>query len=230
MSATPPPLPAKLKTRSAWRVRALACGVAVASVVGTLSTVGIYSGLIRSLSMSRTRSMVPTLSPGDHLFMEGVSQQFLPLRRGDVIAFKTDSIPDRAGEIWPLRVVGLPGDRLQLRDGTLYVNEAPTEFVSKRGAIRYVSPPMSTHLRPNHEPLAVPAECYFLLGDNSEISFDSRFWGCLPKQDVLGRIWACYWPPESAGWVRQSLGVRAAMKASRLRASARADSAAAAGW
>lgn len=146
--------------------------------------------------------MVPALSPGDCLFMEGISPKFWSLSRGDVIVFKTDSIPDRGGEIWPLRVVGLPGDRLQLRDGKLYVNEAPAEIVNKNGTIRFLSPPMSTHLRPNHEPLAVPADSYFLLGDNSEVSFDSRFWGFLPKQDVLGRIRACYWPPESAGWVR----------------------------
>jgi signal peptidase I len=198
---TPPPLPASRSKRARWITRALVTFVIVIGVLGTAFTVGVYSGRIRSFFIS-TGSMAPALAAGDRVCMEGITHKVLPLRRGEVIAFKTDSIPDRGGAVWTFRVVGLPGDRLQLREGTLYVNDAPAPMTNRKGVIAYSSRPVHTHLRPEHEPLAVPEGAYFVLGDNSERSFDSRFWGFLPRQDVLGRIWFCYWPPRSAGWIQ----------------------------
>jgi signal peptidase I len=125
-------------------------------------------------------------------------------KRGDIVAFKTaglELLP--GGEIYCKRVVGEPGDRLRLLAGKLYVNDQLVTLRNAAGEIQYVSLPGSKYLRSaDMDTVTVPEGQFFILGDNSSNSVDSRFFGCVPAGSILGRITFCYWPPGRMGSVK----------------------------
>lgn len=147
-----------------------------------------------------TGSMRPTLVEGDAIlvnkFLFGAKIPFTDYRlpalrqpqRGDVIVF---IFPLDRKKDYIKRLVGLPGDTVEIRNGTVYVNDAPLQgpvfrkiFYFNRG--EYAD--MGTRT-------VVPADSYFVLGDNSGSSQDSRFWGFVPHSNVLGKAMVIYWPP-----------------------------------
>jgi signal peptidase I len=87
------------------------------------------------------------------------------------------------------RVVGLPGEKVQLRDGDLYIDD-------QRISEDYVS---DDHNLKNSstEEFTVPADSYFVLGDNRDEAFDSRMFGAIPTKLVYAKFWARYWPPRT---------------------------------
>lgn len=151
-----------------------------------------------------TGSMKPNLLVGDHLLVNkfmfaptasALEKAILPMRdirRGDVIVFKFPEEPDRD---FIKRVIGLPGDTLELKNQTVFINgQALTEPYA-----HYLFPPADEtqsdgfDLRRKYGPVSVPAEHYFMMGDNRDDSQDSRFWGFLPKSYVKGRALFIYW-------------------------------------
>lgn len=157
------------------------------------------------------------LELGDHLFVDRVSLNFTEPRRGDITVFVTDGITTQdgnplRGRYYIKRLVGLPGDELKIVDHQLYVRQpeqssftlvdgsfhpAFDRIYSHRGGYRgYSHPPQSScqYLRSNDETFAVGADEYFMLGDNSENSQDSRFWGTVPRSNIVGRALYVYWP------------------------------------
>jgi signal peptidase I len=123
-------------------------------------------------------------------------------RRGDIVVFKTDGIerlPPDSG-IFVKRVAGEPGERLQLSEGKLYVNGTNAHLSNASGEIHHTS--MGTYLGNKYETLTVPDGHYFVLGDNSTNSADSRFWGFLPVKNILGRVSFCYSPRQRTGSVK----------------------------
>jgi signal peptidase I len=149
-----------------------------------------------------TGSMAPAVSPGDHVIMEGITFLERKPRRGDIIAFRTEGIAAlKSATIYDKRIVGEPGERVRISDGKLYVNDARVSITNSAGEIFY---PLTEQLM-SHNPqvdVQIPQDQYFAVGDNSTNSFDSRFWGCLPAKNIMGRIWICYWPPQRMGEVR----------------------------
>lgn len=99
------------------------------------------------------------------------------------------------------RVAGEPGDRVCISEGKLFVNNKHALLSNSVGQIVYDLPPQVALFPPTTE-LTVPNGCYFVLGDNSTNSFDSRFWGSVPRKNIIGRISFCYWPPQRAGKVK----------------------------
>jgi signal peptidase I len=160
------------------------------------------SGLVRPLHVT-AGSMAPAIRPGDHVVMDAVAFFARAPQRGDIVVFRAVSMPPfEDGVMYPKRVVGLPGDRLRLAAGKLHVNGAPLALTNWTGEIRYVPLPGSKYLASGNDTLTVPAGHYFVLGDNSANSLDSRSAGFLPRKRIMGRIWFCYWPPGRAGSVR----------------------------
>ena len=107
---------------------------------------------------------------------------FHPPQPGEVIIFR---FPQDESRDFVKRVVAVPGDTLEIRQGKLYVNgEAPDE--------PYVTHPDNS----NTGPLIVPEGSYFVLGDNRRASNDSREWGPVPMENVIGRAWISFWPLE----------------------------------
>jgi len=150
-----------------------------------------------------TGSMEPNLLVGDHLIVNktifspaaaGLESALLPtrdIRRGDVIVFKYPEGPDRD---FIKRVIGLPGDRLELRRKQLYINDQPLD----ESWAHYQEPASpdsfgaSGDLREFYGPVTVPAGQYFMMGDNRDNSEDSRYWGFLPATYVKGKALFIY--------------------------------------
>ena len=115
-------------------------------------------------------------------------------RRGEIIVFKTPpaaQVKCGAGGTFVKRLVGLPGESLELRlrngDGYVYINGKPLQepYIEKarRGAVQAFGP---TRIKPGN---------YFMMGDNRSQSCDSRMWGTVPRGNLIGKVFATYWPP-----------------------------------
>ena len=159
-------------------------------------------GLIRPFSVP-TGAMTPAVSAGDHIMMEGFTFLSRQPHRGDIVVFKTDgiaSLPPPA-TFYVKRVAGEPGDHMRISDGKLFVNDKQVLLSNDLGQITYYLP-SSTGKFSLQTNVTVPIGSYFVLGDNSINSSDSRYWGTVPRGNIIGRVWICYWPPERAGRVK----------------------------
>ncbi len=132
-------------------------------------------------------SMVPTLLPGDHVIVNRAAYQAATPRRGNVVLYR---YPDEEGKLFLHRVIGLPGDLIEIRAQALSVNgELMTEpYVQHTD--RSLTP---GNVRDHIGPLTVPPDAYFVLGDNREESLDSRFLGPVSKTQILGQVVFLYW-------------------------------------
>lgn len=116
--------------------------------------------------------------------------------------FRAEGIPGLPqDQIYVKRVAGEPGDRLKISDGNLYINGNIVLLSNAFGKIDYTVLPGTGAASTNIE-LAVPENCYYVLGDNSYNSLDSRYFGCIPRRNVKGRVAFCYWPSGRTGSVR----------------------------
>jgi signal peptidase I len=158
-------------------------------------------GLIRPFSVP-TGAMTPAISPGDHIFMEGVTFLSRQPRRGDIVVFRTDGIPSvPPGTFYIKRVAGEPGERVRFAGGKLFVNDKPVLLSNAVGQIVYELPQGAAAMSPQTE-VTVPSDGYFVVGDNSTNSSDSRYWGAVPRGNIIGRVSFCYWPPQRARRVK----------------------------
>ncbi|MEM6596962.1 MAG: signal peptidase I [Cyanobacteria bacterium P01_D01_bin.36] len=139
-------------------------------------------------------SMVPTLAVGDRLLVEKVSYQLHPPSRGDIVVFEPppqlQEYGYRASQAFIKRVIGLPGQQVQVNQGKVYVDGQPLAEDYILEAPQYEMPPV-----------AVPAGQLFVMGDNRNDSNDSHVWGFLPIENVIGRAALRFWPLEKAGSV-----------------------------
>ncbi len=134
----------------------------------------------------RGSSMEPTLHNEQYLVISKVTYWVHPPERGDIIVFQPPNNPD---EDYIKRVVGLPGERVKVQDGTILVDGTAIEEA-------YIANPASYSGVWN-----LGEKEFFVLGDNRGNSSDSHSWGLLPQENVVGKAWLCYWPPEDWGTV-----------------------------
>ncbi len=134
-------------------------------------------------------SMLPSLEDQERIFINKFTYRlgFGRISRGDLVVFH---FPGDPGKSYIKRVVGLPGDTVEIREGVVFVNSAPLDE-------EYV--PES--LRDSHSwPLTtVPEDHYYVLGDHRASSNDSRHWGPLRRSHIYGRAAFVYWPPDKIG-------------------------------
>lgn len=153
-------------------------------------------------------SMEDTLLVGDHLFVNrlifgaaptALERALLPERaprRGDIVIFRS---PERPTIDLVKRLVGLPGDTLRILDKQLYVNGVKVDdadYVVHKDPNLYKNVPFldeQRRLRDNFGPVTVPPGQYFCMGDNRDLSYDSRFWGPVPARYLKGRAFLIYW-------------------------------------
>jgi signal peptidase I len=158
-----------------------------------------------------TGSMENNLLIGDHLLVNkfafgptesSIERALLPVRtvkRGDIIVFKYPEEPDRD---FIKRVIGLPGETIELRAKKVYVNGTPLDepyvhFLEPPGASSEFHETTSTDVRERYGPVTVPANQYFVMGDNRDNSQDSRYWGFLPRGYIKGKALFVYWSYEA---------------------------------
>lgn len=201
----------------------------LASLAGVLVTgLFIITFILQAFEIPSS-SMEDTLLIGDHVFVNreqfapathwlGPLLPYRDIRRGDIVVFLS---PETQGLFVVKRIMGVPGDHLHLRDGVVYRNgEKLTEPYVQHKVANYdpyrdnfpAVPPsemynvhnekwtqdLSSHVQ--GEDLVVPPDSYFGMGDNRDVSYDSRYWGFIPKKNVIGRPMFVYWsfitPPD----------------------------------
>ncbi len=198
----PPPLPERRGNSHRWPIKILllCCALAVLCVFGL---VGLrLFGLVVPYSIP-TDGMAPAVSRGDHILMEDVAYRKRKPLRGEIVVFKTNGLQSvRGGQVYNKRLIGLPGDRVSIAQGVVHVNGVRTPLRNRRGEIVYANLSVAKYLAKEDDTVIVPDGHYFVLGDNSPRSDDSRFWGCVPAESVIGRVAFCYWPPEHMGIVQ----------------------------
>ena len=177
-------------------VLATFCGIVVAVLI-TLRLLGLLYPFYIPIA-----SMAPAVSSGDHVIAEGLTLLKRKPHRGDIVVFKSDGIASlKPGTTYDKRIVGEPGEHLRITDGKLYINDKPVVITNKIGEINYPITELMKSLNPKTD-VIIPQGQYFVLGDNSTNSYDSRFWGCLPVENIIGRIYFCYWPSTRIGEVK----------------------------
>jgi signal peptidase I len=142
---------------------------------------------------------------GDQVFVDKFSYNFVKPHRGDVFVFRTNHIPgiredpEAGSPFYIKRLGGLPGDTLRIDSPFLYVNGQKAEGYGFE-RVMAAKPPYRGYA-PGHSYLATPAQSYtvpqhgyFALGDNSYNSYDSRYWGPVPEENLVGRGLLVYWP------------------------------------
>ena len=161
-------------------VTALICTVGVESVAVEKLQHHI-KGYIRSFYIPST-SMEPTLLRGDYITADTRWARTVEPRRGDIVIYES---PKEEGRLLIKRVMGLPGERISLRDSVLYINGAPLH--DDRGVYRG-----PRHSSMSIEPLEIPQGHYFVLGDNRNKSTDSRNYGPIPRSALHAKVGIVY--------------------------------------
>jgi len=198
----PPPLPEKGRVPLDRRSKVL---IGLALVVGVF-VVGL--GVLRALGLIRpfsvpTGGMAPTIAAGDHVVMEGFTFLARKPGRGDIAVFKTDGIAQlpAPANLYVKRIVGEPGDHVRISEGKLFINDKHVAISNAVGDIAYHLP-AGAEVTARQTDVTVPDGQYYVLGDNSTNSSDSRFWGFVPADNILGRVAFRYWPPQRTGGVK----------------------------
>ncbi|PMP71286.1 MAG: signal peptidase I [Calditerrivibrio nitroreducens] len=134
-------------------------------------------------------SMLNTLLIGDHILVNKVAYLFTKPKNGDIIVFEYPLEPEKD---FIKRVIAVPGDRIKMVNKKVFLNGKPlnesyTRYESEMVFPEYMNP------RDNFEEITIPKGYYFVMGDNRDASFDSRFWGFVPEKSIKGKALIIYW-------------------------------------
>ncbi len=180
------------------------------AVLLALVALVVLQGTVRNFQVEGS-SMSPTLEGGQYLIVDQVSYfqldverlarvipfwdasdssprfAFDPPTRGEIIVFRYPQDPDKD---FVKRVVGLPGETVEVRLGTVYIDDEPLR-----------EPYLQRRDNSSARSLVLDDKEYYVIGDNRRNSNDSRAWGIVPEENIVGKVWLVYWPWEDLGVV-----------------------------
>jgi len=179
------PHPAPVRTRREGSV----VGQSIREVVETILPAVFIALMIHLFLAQATRvegySMEPTLHGQERLVIEKLSFHFHQPERGDIVVLR---VPQYGKEMLIKRVIGLPGDTIAVENGQVILNGQPLDEDYING-----------QPRGNYGPTIIPDDSVFVMGDNRNNSNDSRSFGPIPHENIVGRAWIRYWPLQEIG-------------------------------
>lgn len=135
-------------------------------------------------------SMLPTLQINDRLIVDKLGYHFKEPQRGDVVVFSpTDTLEKQNfHDAFIKRVIGLPGDKVEVKDGRVFINDQPLKenYIAENPQYQF-------------GPVTVTQGSYLVLGDNRNNSYDSHYWGFVPRDHIIGRAIVRFWPMNRLG-------------------------------
>ena len=151
----------------------------------------VLAGLVRYFLVQpffvEGASMEPNFENGEYLLIDELSYYFRPVERGEVVVFH---YPLDTSKYYIKRIIGLPEETVEIKNSqvTIYNDEYPNGFALNED---YLPKSLVTDGQIKEK---LGRDEYFVLGDNRSVSYDSRRWGVLPKNDIVGRVWVRAWP------------------------------------
>jgi len=188
--------------------RGLGCALEIVeTLVLTLVIYLLIHNFIAQPFEVEQNSMVPTILEGEYVLIDKVSPRFSDYERGDIVVFNPPSGYSEGGVPFIKRVIGLPGDTVRLENGRVYVTAAGGS------AVRLDEPYINTDINGRSEPTlprdaegttqwTVPTGSYFVMGDHRTVSQDSRTFGSITRDLIIGRAWLRYFPLNRIGFVQ----------------------------
>lgn len=163
--------------------------IVVIAGIAVLAVVVFRQHVFNPYGISGT-SMSPNFHDGDYVFVDQLSYRLREARRGEVIVFHG---PASNGEDLLKRIIGLPGERVVVENGTVTVfnDENPRGFVLDESYLD------SSTVTTGDSDIVLGEDQYFVMGDNRSLSFDSRSWGALDENLIVGKVALRIWPPEA---------------------------------
>ncbi|HDZ54148.1 MAG TPA: signal peptidase I [Candidatus Nealsonbacteria bacterium] len=135
----------------------------------------------------RGASMEPSFNSGDYLIIDEISYRFREPQRGEVIVFK---YPQDPSQRYIKRIIGLPGETIQIKEGQIFISEDGEAYMLDE-SFYFFEPSVTL----GDFLVTLEENKYFVLGDNRAFSSDSRRWGSLPENYIIGRVLFRAWPP-----------------------------------
>lgn len=152
------------------------------------------------------QSMVPTVNPGEYVLIDKMSPRFNDYQRGDIVVFQPPEGFGQGGVPFIKRVIGMPGDTISLENGRVFVQQlggSPVR-IDESYVVHTIDGGVAPTLPKDAEGTTswtVPAGSYFVMGDNRPDSQDSRFFGVVDRELIVGRAWLRYFPLDRVGFV-----------------------------
>ncbi|WP_460200183.1 signal peptidase I [Scytonema sp. NUACC21] len=161
---------------------------------------------IPSGSMEPTLHGSPNQWEADKIIVDKLGYKFSAPKRGDIVVFSPtkELQKEQYHDAFIKRVVGLPGEKIELRDGKVYINgkPLPEEQYLSNGQRTVIDVCTSGQQPPFlSQPVTIPSNSYLVLGDNRNSSYDSRCWGVVPRENIIGRAVLRFWPPNQIGGI-----------------------------
>jgi signal peptidase I len=126
-------------------------------------------------------SMAPNFATGDYLIVDEISYRFSEPQRGDVVVFSTSFIPGYPNQRFIKRIIGVPGETVNVANGKVEIIKDNKTIVLDE---KYLPSELKTN---GDKKITLKSKEYFVMGDNREYSYDSRVWGVVPREDIIGK-------------------------------------------
>lgn len=167
-------------------------------LVEAIKAVGIALSLIVGVRIAAaqcylipSRSMEPTIQTDDRLLADKVSYHLINPHRGDIVVFTPPDVvvrKENSSDPYVKRVIGLPGEKVEVKSGQVYINNLPLPeaYITEQPQYTW-------------GPEIVPLNSYLVLGDNRNRSYDGHVWGFISRDRIIGRVVFRFWPPHRLG-------------------------------